>query len=128
MRAGVGSFVVSLVRNKKNIEGVACFHNKRYVPCFTGYSHLCLSTMGGPLGVDTLVPSFDCTLPRHSHANLQEGMSMEERTSPCHLKGLKYLHMEVESQEWEDFNTQGLLLLCVTTNNEGTQGSKTQHR
>lgn len=54
-------------------------------------------------------------------------MSMEERTSPCHLKELKYLHMEVESQEWEDFNTKGLLLLCVTTNNEGTQGSKTQH-
>lgn len=74
----VGSFVVSTVRNKKNIEGVACLHNERHVTCFTGYSYFCLSTMG----VGILVLSFDCTLPRHSHAKLQEGASMEEYHLP----------------------------------------------
>lgn len=74
----VGSFVVSTVKNKKNIEGVACLHNERHVTCFTGYSYLCLSTMG----VGILVLSFDCTLLRHSHTKLQEGASMEEHHLP----------------------------------------------
>lgn len=43
------------------------------------------------MGVSIFVPSFDFTLPRHSHVNLQASMRMEEKTPPGLLKELKYL-------------------------------------
>ena len=105
----VGTFVVSTVRNKKNIEGVACLHNERHVTCFTGFSYFCLST----LGVGILVLSFDCTLPRNSHAKLQEVASREEHHLPI-LKELKcLLSGSGQSGHERTFNTQGLLLLCI---------------
>lgn len=101
--AGLGSLAASPVRNKKNIEGVACFCDKRCLSCFTGHSHLCLSTMEGPLGI--LETFFDCALPRHSRTNLQEVLRMEERTPPCLLKELKYLTWKRTVRTGEDFNS-----------------------
>lgn len=50
-----------------------------------------LEPHGRPPGRGLLVPSFGFAFPRQSHANLQEGMRMEEKTRPGLWKELKHL-------------------------------------
>lgn len=76
--------------------------------------------MGGSLGVCILVPS----LPKHPHTNLQEVMSMEEKTPPCLLKELKSL---LCGNGHSGHSAKLTCYFVYSVNNMGTQCSKTQH-